>query len=392
MFRQLVLLVAALMLVIVSARMAEAQSFCPLYAFSCGADGWYPYGGVVLGTGSSLYGTTTAGGLGSGVVFEVNRNTCHQTQNTVLHEFGSFSNDGLTPYDTLLFNPTYQYLLGTTSGGGKGGPTGGGVVFQLSIPGGGIDIIDVKENWDQLSYPYAGLGEVSRSSSLTYGTAVNGGSYNGGGVFGPHGKVFHYFGKTPEDGAHPFGGVVVDSKGHIYGTTRDGGGNPGYGTVYTVNTNNTGYKPLHRFSGADGSQPYSKLLLDTSTGNLYGTTVNGGIFGKGTVFEMSPTDGKILKHYDFGTQSNDGIGPVGNLVMDANHNIFGTTQDGGAGPGGVIFKLDSSFDHLDVLHAFSGDDGTSPQGGLTMDSSGNLYGTTSRSGAHLCGTVFRFAR
>jgi uncharacterized repeat protein (TIGR03803 family) len=385
MFRQLVLLVTALMFAMVSS-VVEAQTFCVLYAFSGGADGYLPYGGVVLGSSGSLYGTTSSGGLGQGVVFEVKKNTCNQTQDTVLHEFGSIKNDGLTPYDTLLIDPTGKhYLTGTTRSGGS---VGNGTVFTLSIPGGGETIIDVEQNWG-LQNPYAGLAETSSSF---YGTAYNGGNYNAGGVFGPNGLVLHHFGKTPTDGQTPFGGVVVDSKGHIYGTTRyGGGGSPGNGIVYKVNTNNTGYKPLHRFLGTDGSQPYSKLLLDTSTGKLYGTTVSGGKFGRGTVFEMSPTTGEILRHYDFGTQSNDGSGPVGNLVMDANHNIFGTTQAGGANSGGVIFKLDSTF-HLDVLHAFSYFDGTSPQGGLTMDSSGNLYGTTSESGVHASGTVFRLIR
>ena len=375
---------AALMFAMVSS-VAEAQSFCVLYAFSGSSDGGNPYGGLVMGSSGSLYGTTLGGGQGAGVVFEVKKDKCNQAGNTVLHEFGSIKNDGLDPYGTLLIDPTgKQYLYGTTFYGGR---SNYGTVFRLSIPGGGETIINVDVNWG-LANPYAGLGRTG--SADFYGTAYSGGTQNMGGVFGPNQLVLHNFGQNSRDGANPYGGVAV-SKGHIYGATRyGGGGNPPNGTVYTVNTNGTGYKVLHRFLGTDGSQPYSKLLVDEGTGNLYGTTVLGGKHNQGTIFEMSPT-GEILRQYHFGTQTNDGLLPIGNLVMDANHNIFGTTSGGGANGSGVIFKLDSAF-QLDVLHAFGYFDGTQPQGGLMMDSSGNLYGTTSEGGDHASGTVFRLIR
>ena len=85
---------AALMFAMVSS-VAEAQSFCVLYAFSGSSDGGNPYGGLVMGSSGSLYGTTLGGGQGAGVVFEVKKDKCNQAGNTVLHEFGSIKNDGL---------------------------------------------------------------------------------------------------------------------------------------------------------------------------------------------------------------------------------------------------------------------------------------------------------
>jgi hypothetical protein len=108
---------AALMFAMVSS-VAEAQSFCVLYAFSGNSDGYKPYGGVVLGSSGSLYGTTTGGGQGAGVVFEIKKDKCDQSQDNVLHEFGSIKNDGLDPFDTLLIDPTGKlFLYGTTQSG-----------------------------------------------------------------------------------------------------------------------------------------------------------------------------------------------------------------------------------------------------------------------------------
>jgi uncharacterized repeat protein (TIGR03803 family) len=373
---------AALMFGMVSA--AGAQSFCVLYAFSGGADGDQPYGGLVMGSSGILYGTTVGGGQGGGVVFSVKKSTCKQGANTVLHRFGSKDGDGLAPFDTLRVDPTGKYLYGTTLNGGS---ANAGTVFRLTIQGNKEEIINVSENWG-LANPYAGL---TGTDTDLYGVAYNSGTKNMGGVFGPNGRVLHNFGSITNDGANPYGGVVV-SKGRIYGTTRyGGGGNPGNGTVYSVNTNGSGYKVLHRFSGpSDGTQPYSKLLVDESTGNIYGTTIMGGKYNQGTIFEMSPA-GKILRQYNFGAQANDGEEPAGNLVMDAQHNIFGTTIYGSANGNGVIYKLDSSF-QMTVLHAFGVLDGGHPEGGLMMDSSGDLYGTAPNLGLYGSGTVFRFVR
>jgi uncharacterized repeat protein (TIGR03803 family) len=359
---------------------AEAQSFCVLYAFSGSPDGADPYGGLVMGSSGSLYGTTLSGGQGAGVVFGVKKNICHQEKDTVVHEFGSVNDDGLSPYDTLLIDSTGKdFLYGTTF---YGGPSNNGTVFKLGIQTRKISIIDVYENWG-LSHPYAGLTE----NPEFYGVANGGGTEDKGGVFGPNARVLHNFGSIANDGANPYGGVIVNS-GHLYGATNYGGASgPGYGVVYKLNTDGSGYKVLHRFVGSDGAYPASNLIMNG--GNLYGTTLAGGKYGYGTIFEMSLT-GKILRQYHFGTQSHDGMQPIGSLVIDAG-NIFGTASGGGANNGGVIFKLDSSF-HLTVLHAFGVFDGTEPQGGLMIDSAGNLYGTTSTAGAHFYGTVFRLIR
>jgi uncharacterized repeat protein (TIGR03803 family) len=151
------------------------------------------------------------------------------------------------------------------------------------------------------------------------------------------------------------------------------------------------YSVLHVFKkhGTDGRIPLSTLLLDRS-GNLYGTTANGGTAEAGTVFRIAP-DGTESVLYSF-TGGTDGAAPVGSLIMDKDGNLYGTTCSG-SDSSGVVFKL-SPDGMQTVLHAFrnSPTDGGCPYfGALTRDKAGNLYGTTSEGGTATRGTVFKIA-
>jgi uncharacterized repeat protein (TIGR03803 family) len=159
-------------------------------------------------------------------------------------------------------------------------------------------------------------------------------------------------------------------------------------------------KVLYTFSGTglDGGYP-SGLISDVS-GNLYGATAVGGIYGKGTVFELSPVGGgwseTIL--YSFGTNPNDGYQGIGALVFDKAGNLYGTTYYGGGSENcgfgcGTVYMLSPGPNGWteSVLHAFSAGDGEGPASQLTLDSAGNLYGTTRDGGAHGCGTVFEMS-
>ena len=138
---------------------------------------------------------------------------------------------------------------------------------------------------------------------------------------------------------------------------------------------------LHSFQGGtDGSYPQAGLIFDAS-GNLYGTTFQGGIVGVGTVFELTPAGGgtwteKVL--YSF--NGTDGNGPIGGLLFDAAGNLYGTTVGGGTYLAGTAFELTPAGGGTwteKVLHSFgNGTDGTSPYAGLIFDAAGNLYGTT----------------
>lgn len=193
------------------------------------------------------------------------------------------------------------------------------------------------------------------------------------------------------DGGNPFAGLTADSAGNLYGTTSSGGS--GNGTAFELKNTTKGYKyvVLHTFAGgSDGANPYARLILVGK--KLYGTTVNGG-GGAGTVFELLP--GKAPRRervlYAF-TQSVQGANPsAGDLTIDSKGNIYGTTQYGGAYGQGTVFELSRAkgAENEKVLYSFGATsaDGTQPYAGVTLDRSGNIYGTASAGGQGY-GTVF----
>ena len=239
------------------------------------------------------------------------------------------------------------------------------------------------------------------SSSNLYGTTAQGGAHGDGVVFkittgGTLTTLYSFSGTaSPADGATPYGGLVFNSSGTLYGTTTQGGAH-GDGVVFKITTVGT-LTTLYSFSGttspADGSQPFDSVVFDSS-GNLYGTTAEGGAHGKGTVFKMA-TNGTVTTLYSFsGTVSPpDGATPFAPLIIDSSGNLCGTTSQGGANSKGTLFKTTTA-GATTILYSFSGTTsppiGSTPLGGLALDSTGTLYGTTSQGGAHNLGTVFKF--
>src|SRR5215471_18068939 len=133
---------------------------------------------------------------------------------------------------------------------------------------------------------------------------------------------------------------------------------------------------LHNFgSFGDGAHPNAGLVIDKQ-GNLYGTTNLGGRFSGGIVFEVAPTGGETVL-YSFGGFGPDGINPVAGPVMGKSGNLYGTTSNGGANASGAVFELTPSLTET-VLYSFANDgkDGVVPFAGLVLDAQGNLYGTT----------------
>ena len=215
--------------------------------------------------------------------------------------------------------------------------------------------------------------------------------------------LYSFTGSGAGDGANPEAGLIADPAGNLYGTTRFGGVittescRPlGCGTVFQLTPSGT-LNVLYSFSGSDGAQPFAGLIADTA-GNLYGTTWGGGApcivtIGCGTVFQLDPS-GSLTVLHSF-TNGSDGGHPVAGLIADAAGNLYGTTQNGGDGGYGTVFRLDPS-GTLIVLHSFTGgSDGRYPDGGLIADAAGNLYGTTRGELSpppgctRDCGTVFQ---
>jgi len=214
--------------------------------------------------------------------------------------------------------------------------------------------------------------------------------------------VLHAF-TGPPDGGIPQGAPIMDAQGNLYGTTAAGGSGScagGCGAVFELTPSQSGSSwtetVLHSFAGADGAQPYNGLVADAQ-GNLYGTTQLGGAYGGGTVFELTPENGvwtEILL-YSF-TGGADGGHPISQLVFDNAGNLYGTTYAGGSGlrgGRGVVFELTpsqggSSWTET-VLHRFAGKpDGAHSASGLVFDTEGNLYGTTGEGGLRNRGVVF----
>jgi len=202
------------------------------------------------------------------------------------------------------------------------------------------------------------------------------------------------------DGAYPLSNLVMDGSGNLYGTTEEGG--LGSGTVFKLAPDGT-ETVLYAFQGApDGWAPEGNLVADSS-GNLYGTTYYGGGTGGnecgeggcGTVFKVTPDGTETVLHAFQG--GNDGYAPSGGVILDNQGNLYGTTLEGGGGTGcsgfgcGTVFEVAANGTET-VHHVFEGgNDGIAPWDSPILDGRGNLYGTTVEGGAQNLGTVFKLA-
>ena len=268
----------------------------------------------------------------------------------------------------------------------------------------------------KILYPFRGgidgvqplSGVISDSQGNLYGTTAEGG---GSGCSGQGcGTVFRlapdgtetvlYAFQGGSAGGFPVASLVRDKGGNLYGVTVNGGGPScarGCGTVFRLAPDGT-LTVLHNFSGgSDGAYPGASLLLG-KRGNLYGTTLEGGAHGRGTVFRITPDRAESVI-YAFCAQTNcaDGENPQSALIADKEGNLYGTTTGGGNPGGGTVFRIAPDGTET-VLYNFCSvqpdcQDGYEPYAGVTMDEAGNLYGTTSWGGAteDEVGTVFRLA-
>ncbi len=201
------------------------------------------------------------------------------------------------------------------------------------------------------------------------------------------------------DGAYSSGGVVFDRAGNLYGTTRGGGGSQncsntyGCGVVYELSPANGGWTEslLHTFTGGgDGRNPAAGVVFD-SAGDFFGTC--GTSSGNGAVYELTPSGSGWNKSfvYQF-TGMSDGYAPIG-VILDPAGNLYGATTYGGAGDGGTVYELSpqgSNWSYSLLFPLQTGNPGANGPGArLTMDSAGNLYGTTSQGGQFGAGSVFK---
>jgi len=383
--------VLALFGLLLLAGTAFAQKIDVLYNFDGGVDSGFPKAGLIRDPQGNLYGTSTGDqgvSTGYGTIFEITSAGAGK----VLYRFTGGS-DGCSPMAGLVRDSAGN-LYGTTAGGGAGTCASGyGVVFELSATG-----------TETVLYTFTGGADGGtpegtlfrdRSGNL-YGTTWQGGTANAGTVFEiPFGgtETVRYSFSGGADGAHPASGVQRDSSGNLYGTTVNGGSSActgGCGVVYTISSTGTESTLYSFLGGTKGMFPYGGLTYSVN-GTLYGTTsVFGGSgfcdAGCGTVFSVTTTGTQKIIHDFSGT---DGQAPDAALLQDSKGNLYGTTFEGGIYGFGAVFTVNSS-GQQSVLYNFTGaGDGSNPHSTLLRDSKGNLYGTTEFGGAHGYGTVFK---
>ena len=356
-----------------------AQTFKTLYSFTGGDDGSTP-SGLIL-SGASLYGTAAyGGGSSNGTVYSMNTDG---TGFKMLHSFTSPSDDGAQPQAPLVLSGTNLY--GTANSGGR---YGYGTVFKVGIDGTGFTVLH------------------------------------------------HFAGVSSTDGAYPLAGLTI-SGNTLFGTTSDN--NVGYGTIFSINTDGTGFRLVHSLQANEGVHPQAPLLLSSNTlfgtasgvfrvntdgsgfqvlypfsfiqdglslhaslllaGNrLFGTAASGGTgqCNCGTVFALN-TDGtgfQVLHDFTAMIANYDGAGPEADLILSGNK-IFSSTVDGGWG-WGAIYQVNVDGTGYQTIYNFSKGFFDTPAGGAfpaqKMVLAGNtFYGTTREGGASGNGTVFSFS-
>ena len=444
-------------------------------------DGSDPQAGLVQGNDGNLYGTTYAGGInGEGTIFRI---SIGGALTTILN-FNYIN--GANPQGTLV-KDSYGNLYGITA---YGGPYNSGLIFKVSPngevstvmylnPGAGFPSTGLTPAPGGLFYCGVGSGGPSNNASVVslnvfglpgliaplngpndanplgnltlaadgnyYGTTFNGGASGSGSVFklSPQGLISTIASFAGTNGSHPLGGLVQGSDDNLYGTTSQGGANNtgtvfkitpaetnwiltnaavtfttlasfgnyslqgaafpegplaegpgsvyygttvdggeyGYGTIFSFTTNGT-LNTIASFTEANGSYPETGLLI-TSNGVAFGTTSSGGAYGYGTVFALSP-NGVITNLLFF--DGLDGDDPQGPLVSGPGGNFYGTTQSGGSLGYGTVFAISPS-GNLFTNWSFNLSDGASPAGGLAVIQ-GNVYGTASQGGLYGAGTAF----
>ncbi|HZV76702.1 MAG TPA: choice-of-anchor tandem repeat GloVer-containing protein [Candidatus Babeliales bacterium] len=365
-----------------SASKPRNAGYLQMYSFKGNATGANPEGRLLYVKGE-LYGAASSGGLGVGTVFSV---TPLGRVNPV-YEFHPDAADGAYPEAGLV--DLGGMLYGTTAAGGT---YDGGTVYAVS-PSGAEHIV---HNFGHGSDGADPQSELIVVNGVLYGTTYNGGTHKVGTVFsitpGGSERVLHSFKGAPTDGAHPSAGLTY-ANGWFYGVTRAGGQIPPGGAAFKIDTNGQ-ETILHAFGvlHGDGENPAGTLLFDN--GELYGTTLHGGIYARGTLFEMD-TSGNEIKLHDFGRHynSDDSYPATGVTLSNHGRDLWGTAEGGGTACNGAscgaIFRYQLLGVGYSVEYAFGGyDSGANPEGAL-VNINGTLYGTTFWGGSdEYYGTIF----
>jgi uncharacterized repeat protein (TIGR03803 family) len=376
-----------------------------------GTNGANPDGGLIFDANGNLLGTTALSDIGlsnpgHGTVFEIVKTGANTYASipTTLVDFNGTS--GALPQGSLIADANGD-LFGTTSGGGNGLI---GTVFEIvktgntyaSIP---TTLVDFR---GASASPFGSL--IFDANGDLFGTTEAGGANGDGTVFEIVKTGANTYASTPTtlvdfngtNGDAPHGDLIFDANGDLFGTTSGGGANND-GTVFEIvktgaNTYASTPTTLVDFNGTNGDTPYGSLIADAN-GDLFGTTAKGGANGFGTVFEIVKTGANTYASTPttlVSFKGANGAFPEGNLIFDANGDLFGTTSGGGANNDGTVFEIVKTGNTYastpTTLVDFNGTNGAAPFfGSLIFDANGNLFGTTGDGGANNDGTVFEIS-
>jgi uncharacterized repeat protein (TIGR03803 family) len=403
----------------------NGSGFTNLYSFN-DSDGLTPDAELLL-SGSTLYGVTGNGGFGYGTVFKINTDGSNFETVVNLNIIAGWGPDG-----GLVLSGGVLY--GGTGLGGMPG-LGNGVVYSVPTDGSSLTALVIFAGTSGAADPDTGL---ALSGNMLYGTTEGGGTNGTGTLFeiGTNGSGYAEikdFSITDSSGDNPDGtdprAVLVLSGGTFYGTTRYGGtvgwgtvfklnsdgtgftniysftdpypicawaplvvsgstlygaGSGGsFGSVFRINTDGSGFTNFYMFNGTDGNNPSAGLTLSGNV--LYGTTMNGGS-GYGNIFQLNTDGSHYTNIYSF-SGGNDGAAPASVLVL-SNGVLYGTTYNGGTNGQGTVFKINTDRSGFTVLHTFAGANDGAGATDLLL-SGGTLYGTTAVGGSSSQGTVFQ---
>ncbi|MEM8509793.1 MAG: BspA family leucine-rich repeat surface protein [Bacteroidota bacterium] len=327
-----------------------------------------------------LWGITSEGGEGAGVIFKTDGNGDNQQ---VVYSF-PIENAGLGPlYTNLTESTTTGKLYGMTD---QGGTFGLGVLFEYDIA---TNTYTKKLDFDGTNGGNPRGSLIEASNGRLYGMTFQGGVNNGGVLFEFDPTTDTYAKKLDfnfTNGQQPSGSLVEASNGKLYGMTQRGG-SANRGVLFEYDALTDIYSKRLDFIFTNGANPFGSLIM-ASNNKLYGMTQRGGRDDRGVLFEYDPTGDAYDKKLDF--FGSIGENPLGSLIEAENGRLYGTTQRGGTNDSGVLFEYDSETDFYSKKFDFSSADGQFPVSSLIEASNGSLYGMTNSGGTNFLGTLFEY--
>lgn len=333
---------------------------------------------------SQLWGVTSSGGNGGGVIFHTNG----QGKNyTVAWSF--LENPGANPGTTRLCQATDGKLYGMTWAGGA---QNFGVIFRLDPSSNGYERLFDFNGLQSGMNPEGSL--IQATDGKLYGLASSGGANLVGTMFRfdpanqTFSKILNFDG--PQYGRQPQGSLMQASNGKLYGLTAYGGAYDS-GCLFSWDPSTQAFVKLHDFSSTSGSIPWGSLI-QAANGKLYGLTSYGGTYGFGTLFSFDPATGQHSKLFDFNGPglSSNGAYPYGDLLEFNTGKLYGMTSGGGSSNAGLIFEYDINSSSFTKKKDFTYSNGGLPNGSLMKATNGKVYGLTQSGGTNNAGILFEY--